>query len=626
MASVFSCTNKFEEMNDNPWTSNEMDPKFQFTYIQNKPYTDAGECHRTNLIMAGPMSQATGNLYAVGEGFGVAYTEAPWNNIYKDVLKNITDLEKNLIPNSAQLGQVKIVKVIDMLKVTQLYGDAPYSEAGLGYTEHVLYPKYDTQQELFENMVTDLKAGRDMLENGETFTDDFYYSGNKDLWKKLANAMLMKIGLFMSESDPSRASEVFKEGYNHSAGYISTLTETAKIEHSNNGGAWGGHMNGGGAAMTSQAGGHGYGYISETALKSMQSRKDPRLFYVAGVLDASVAPTEMVYPTDNFDPFEMAENWGEAVKPVSLRGTRMGDQDGQIAIFAISKSGNTSDASTIIADYYGNKNGEGKYITYPGGTSLKEGGNKFTLASLNNETILNPLSPTLVMSSDEVHFMIAEAIEKKIIGGNSTQHLEQGIRDAMKKYQVFYPGQEYAETAINAYKTTSDNKAYTYESAMEEYISQAMQEYNSSSNKLDNIIYQAWVSQIGNGIATFALWNRTHLPSFVDPILDQGKYEYIDIPVYTEDIRNLYIEGKDLPAPIGKKTINFHSPGSTSFVRSRRFDYPNNEMSSNTTNYQEAVDRQRSASNNTNQFNTVDMWMSYKSTFSNSKGIELIKE
>ncbi|WP_281612555.1 SusD/RagB family nutrient-binding outer membrane lipoprotein [Flammeovirga sp. SubArs3] len=622
-ASMFSCTQKFEEMNNDPWASSEMDPKYQFTHIQNKPYTDGGESWRTNIIMTGPMSQATGNLYASGEAFSTSYKEWAWNNIFKDVLKNVTDLETKLAPETAQLGQVKIVKVIDMMKVTQLYGDIPYAEAGKGYVEHILYPKYDSQEAVFEQMITDLKAGRDMMDKGETFTDDFYYRGDAAAWKRLANSMLMKIALFMSEGNAERASEVFQEAFNHSAGYISTLNESAKLEHSLNGGPWGQHMNGAGAAMTSQVGGFAYGYISETSLKSMQSRKDPRLFYVAGVHDYSQAPSKMIYPTENFDPFEMAEEWGEAVKPVSLRGTRMGDQDGQIAMFAFEASGNADDATIINADYFARVNTTDS-TAYPSELPLR-GADKFTLASLNNETILNPLSPTIIMGSDEVHFLIAEAIEKGLVGGNSATHFEAGIRDAFKKYQVFYPGQEYAEAAMQVYRETSGDQGYSYDGAMADYVSAELQAFNSSTNKLDNIIYQAWVSQIGNGISTFSLWNRTHLPSFVTPVLDRDKYEFLDIPVYTEDIRPLYIAGQDLPDPVGIKKVPFHSPGSTSYVRSRRFDYPNNEMSSNTTNYQEAVERQRGDAGNTGQFNTVDMWSSYKGTFSNAQGVEIIK-
>ncbi|MBB6460930.1 SusD/RagB family nutrient-binding outer membrane lipoprotein [Flammeovirga kamogawensis] len=624
-ASMFSCTDKFEEMNKDPWSADEMDPKYQFTHIQNKPYTDGGESWRTQIIMTGPMSQATGNLYAAGESFSTSYKDWAWNNIYKEVLKNVTDLESKLPASSAQLGQVEITKVIDMMKVVSMYGDVPYTEAGKGYVEHILYPKYDAQEVALEAMITDLKNGREWVTNGETFTDDFYYRGVAGAWQRLANSMLMKVALYMSEGNPQRAKEVFAEAFNHSAGYISNVAETAKLEHSLNGGAWGQHMNGCGAAMTSQVGGFAYGYMSETSLKSMQSRKDPRLFYVTGVHDYTSSPSSMIIPTADYNPFEMAEGWGESVKPVSLRGTRMGDQDGQIALFAIAEDNDIESAQIINADYFGRMI-NGAPVAIPSERPFTEAGDKFTLASLNNMTIMNPLSPTIIMSSDEVNFLIAEAIEKGLIGGNSSQYFEAGMRDAFAKYPTFFPGQDYVQGAIAAYKTTDEGAGYNYEAAKEEYITNELAAFTSSANKLDNIIYQAWVSQIGHGVNTFTLWNRTHLPSFVTPVLDKNEYETIDIPVYTTDPRDAVAEGKPVPTPIGVKNIPFHSPGSTSFVRSRRFDYPNNEMSSNATNYQEAVERQRGDAGSTNQFNTVDQWISFKGVYSNAKGIELIKK
>ncbi|WP_044211582.1 SusD/RagB family nutrient-binding outer membrane lipoprotein [Flammeovirga sp. OC4] len=624
-ASMFSCTNKFEEMNSDPWASDEMNPKYQFTHIQNKPYTDGGESWRTQIIMAGPMSQATGNLYAAGEAFSTSYKEWAWNNIYKDVMKNVADLETNLPAASAQLGQVKITKVIDMLKVLSLYGDIPYTEAGKGYVEHILYPKYDTQKEALEAMVIDLKNGREWVANGETFTDDFYYRGDALKWQKLANSVLMKVALYMSEGDAGRAKEIFTEAFNHSAGYISTLDESAKLEHSLNGGPWGQHMNGVGASMTSQVGGFAYGYISETSLKSMQSRKDPRVFWLTGMHDYSSSPSTMVIPSSDFDPFEMAEEWGSPYKPVSLRGTRMGDQDGQTAVFAVEPNGDVNNASPVNAAYFARMNDGTLKINDK--YAIEDGGDKFIFASLNNMTVFNPLSPTIIMGSDEVNFMIAEAIQKNLIGGNAQQFFESGIRDAFDKYNRFYPGIEYVEGAIDAYETTDAGQGFDYNAAKEDYIAAEVMAFASSANKLDNIIYQAWISQIGNGINTFTLWNRTHLPSFVTPELDRNMYETIDIPVYTVDPRDEITAGRPMPEVVGYKTIPFHSPGTTSYVRSRRFDYPNNEMSSNTTNYNEAVERQRAEANgNTGMFNTVDQFLSYKGTFSNSKGVELIKE
>lgn len=624
-ASMFSCTQKFEEMNDDPWASSDMDPKYQFTHIQNKPYTDGAESWRTQIIMTGPMSQATGNLYAAGEAFSTSYKDWAWNNIYKEVMKNVADLETKLPAGSAQLGQVKITKAIDMMKVLSLYGDIPYTEAGKGYVEHILYPKYDTQQEALEAMIIDLKNGRDYMTNGETFTDDFYYRGDASKWQKLANSMLMKVALYMSEGDAGRAKEIFSEAFTHSAGYISSLDESAKLEHSLNGGPWGQHMNGIGAAMTSQVGGFGYGYISETSLKSMQSRKDPRLFWLVGMHDYSSSPSKMVIPSEDFNPFEMAEEWGHPYKPVSLRGTRMGDEDGQTAVFAIEENGDVENASAVNAAYFAQmKEGE---LRINDKYALSDGGDKFIFASLNNMTVFNPLSPTMIMGADEVNFMIAEAIEKNLIGGNSQAYFEQGMRAAFDKFNRFYPGTEYVDGAIEAYKTTEEGQGFSYEAAKEQYVSEEMNGFASSANKLDNIIYQAWLSQIGNGINTFTLWNRTHLPSFVTPVLDRNMYETIDIPVYKVDPRDEITAGRPMPEVVGYKNIPFHSPGSTSYVRSRRFDYPNNEMSSNTTNYNEAVERQRSNDGgNTGQFNTVDQWLSYKGTFSNSKGVELIKK
>jgi hypothetical protein len=43
-------------------------------------------------------------------------------------------------------------------RATDIYGDVPYTEAGLGYTNSTFKPKYDKQSDIYPKMLSELEA------------------------------------------------------------------------------------------------------------------------------------------------------------------------------------------------------------------------------------------------------------------------------------------------------------------------------------------------------------------------------------------------------------------------------------------------------------------------------------
>ncbi|KXX69184.1 SusD/RagB family nutrient-binding outer membrane lipoprotein [Flammeovirga sp. SJP92] len=604
-----SCTDLFREMNDNDYTSGDMDPKYQFTFIQAKLFSSGHEGYRGNLIMAGPMSGLTANpQYTQGQGFNRSdsFTEATWALFYGDIVKNLEDIQVRLnkrmdeegVDNTGKLAQVSIVKVINFLRITAMYGDVPYSEAGKGYSEGVLYPKYDTQQEIFEAMAEELLEARENLSQGELFSDDFYFSGNAAAWERLANSLLMKIGLFMAEGDDAKGREIFNAAYS-TGNYISSLTESAVLEHNESDGPWGQTVNGSGVANEGRVGGQSYQFISHNALVSMQEKEDPRLFWVASHIDNRGSSTAAFLNTDqytDYDPFAYNDNEGNEFKRIHYRGVKEGDRpDGNRGIFI-------TDGKIEYSAYTMTKTDSDGNAVNNLGYTFKDGGQYGQLVAVNPATILNATSPTMILASDEVHFMIAEAAQRGWVSADISSHFKTGVEHAIKKYPTFYSGADYVSAFVDLYKDQT-NPGYNWEGAVQDYVNQVGNDLGKNGDVLEDIVYQHWLSQIGNGYNSFAIWNRTHYPSFVKA--NTRDESHVQIPVMDKNP----LEDDDAIAT-GSQSVELHTGGITGFYRSNRFPYPNREFTVNPSNANGAVDNQ--SENPSSDFITAYQFMSKK--------------
>jgi len=71
-------------------------------------------------------------------------------------------------------------------------GDIPYSEAGMA-EEGITRPKYDKQADVFAEVLDDLKSAEADFAAGANFGGDIMYGGDVTKWRKLCNAMQLKV-------------------------------------------------------------------------------------------------------------------------------------------------------------------------------------------------------------------------------------------------------------------------------------------------------------------------------------------------------------------------------------------------------------------------------------------------
>lgn len=98
-----------------------------------------------------------------------------------------------------------IMKLMIIQQVTDVYGDVPYSQAFQG-KEGITLPIYDTQQDIYNSLFTELTAAIAMLDASKTLaTGDMYYQGDVTKWKKFAYSLMLRMAMRLTKIDATTA-------------------------------------------------------------------------------------------------------------------------------------------------------------------------------------------------------------------------------------------------------------------------------------------------------------------------------------------------------------------------------------------------------------------------------------
>jgi len=152
-------------------------------------------------------------------------TEDMWSNYYT-ILPNVRELEDRFaaMPESAERtnmqAMLKIVIAYKTFKLTDIFGDMPYSKAGYGFQDlDYLRPQFDAQRDIYLSLLDDLKWCdehiNDTTELEEPFLSfkgfDRLFNGDMLEWRKFANSLRMRYAMRMSNKEPELAGEIIKE-------------------------------------------------------------------------------------------------------------------------------------------------------------------------------------------------------------------------------------------------------------------------------------------------------------------------------------------------------------------------------------------------------------------------------
>lgn len=394
-----SCDSDFEEININPNTvpGDQFNPALLLTTAQLQTAL-SGEDIYTDKYYCAAFVQHFSSLSNVGihDWHGDKYvyhqenSEMLWYNTYQHgkLLQDLIQLSKDKSEYHNLYYMAKIWNALIYHRLTDLYGDAPYSEAGLAYYESIYKPKYDSQESIYDQMLNQLDEAVDKLDASQNNfqSADIAYDGNIEQWKKMGNSLMLRLAMRLSKVDPAKSEQWVKKAYakkllasNDDNLAIKALDPDAINEALSN-------------PSSIKFSRSSTGKISATFFNYLKERNDPRLKYIAMVYDD---PRDI--STKNDDP---AVQKG---MPNGLdRQTLINDPS-----YILDHPAQENQYSSINREVYGKLDGNRMFITYA-----------------------------------EVQFMLAEAAVKGWIPGDAKNFYEEGVKGDMKNLI------NYEETAI----------------------------------------------------------------------------------------------------------------------------------------------------------------------------------
>lgn len=426
MMTTVSCRKSFDKINTDPSTYNpdNFDPNFVLTSAQ-LGYSGSADFSydtwRANLIYCSTMMQGLSSVigYWAGDKYilNATYTAAYWgfstgsitsgNGAYPEQVRLIVDVVRSTEGKAKykNLHQVaRIMRALIFERITDLYGDVPYSQAGVGFYDSNYFPKYDKQQDIYTDMLkelTEATAALDPSPTADKVSGDAYYKGDIGKWQRFGNTLILRMAMRLSKIDPGTAQT-----------YVQKVVGKTMQSNDDNafllGDAVGDRTTINRNSQILLGGGGNENYYtrwSDTFINFLKATNDPRLPAIAVTNLYVDDVTKNQNPAANHDP-------------------------------AVQK---------------GMPNGKDLSTTPGLGVSLTPGFTSFPDYSSPSPALIKKNGPTFVLTYAESELLLADAAQRFGIGGDPAAHYREGVVNA-----ITYLGQYDAAAAI----TESAARAY----------------------------------------------------------------------------------------------------------------------------------------------------------------------
>lgn len=221
---LVSCKKDFTEINTDPSTFSSASDGSLFNSVVSTLQLGWNEQFYINNEILYKQTQLAA-LTKEGWGNFTLGTEDIWSNYY-GAMPEIRELERRIstydtIPGVKNMkAMVKIMLALKTFKVTDLFGDIPFTEAGYGFQnlDH-LRPKFDNQRDIYLALLADLAwadknidASAPLEEPYKSFIGfDKLFKGDMLQWQKLANSLRLRHAMCMSDKEPTIAGDIIRE-------------------------------------------------------------------------------------------------------------------------------------------------------------------------------------------------------------------------------------------------------------------------------------------------------------------------------------------------------------------------------------------------------------------------------
>ena len=500
-----SCSDEYmENMNTDPSKAATIDPNAQLTTAQLQTYGDLSmmEIYRNYHYAFTQQLMGCWNTTNYGGRHTLDNNEMSriWTSFYTQSLKNIIDAQYRTAEDAEKVNinsVLRIYRVYLMSIITDTYGDAPFSEAGLGFLEGKFNPKYDKQEDIYNAFFLELEDAVNKIDpTKDKVTGDLIYAGDVTKWQQLANSLRLRFAMRISNVNPTKAQTEFENALAANGGVITDASSDALIKYMTIAFSFGqeAYSDYRGNSLSQLLFGNdpanNPSYLCSTFFNQLYNSGDPRTFkisrcYYDGLMSAT-SPDNRVDITQ-----EMIE-----------KGIAFSPRDPGAYSWEPWPPGYDSDICAELA------------VNNPSVTATMAREVEPKLA--NN--FLKSDNPGVVMTSAEVKFLMAEATVKKWnVGSVSAEDLyKQGVRAA-----IDFLTDNYGCTA-------------TIDAEFDAFIQDKGAFGHTDNQKLEAINTQAWILHFTNPAECWANVRRSGYPKLKSPA-EYGFGQYLtggtEIPV-----------------------------------------------------------------------------------------------
>jgi hypothetical protein len=462
LATTLSCTDDFNEINTQPdaLSTDDISAKFFVTNIQQKLLRPTMiPLWFGDVIHPDQFSGQTANGWAGSDWTG----DLGWvyNSFYTDLgcwdwLGSYNSDLTSYLNNVGEGGPLEddmyyalglVMKGFYYQLYTEAFGMIPFTEAS---DPSITLPKYDDQLTIYKGIIADLDEAiaiiGDRTEAGSGFgklgENDVIFNGNMQNWKKVANSLKLRIALRAhggvgEDFSDNAITEAISSGV--------LADEDAMFEgYADETNIWGGSSSYGDVWNNFTG---SQWKTTEALINILKGSNDPRL-------------SEMTKPA--------VGGTMTIVKPTAGEGVALIDDHVSFVKSTLDLSGLVQDtdytwtetATDLTITMPENTN----YIGMPSRLSPKLKGYMPDFMFSDPADIITqktnegkPLYPTILMTSADSHFMIAEAIVKGLTTGDANTFYQLGLEKAMAIWNTA-PTTEFLESSMGSLTGTIEEK------------------------------------------------------------------------------------------------------------------------------------------------------------------------
>ena len=396
-----SCDKGLEDLNKNKVGATTLDPAL----LLNNAVINTSFPVKSLVFDVGIVQQMVtpnGGVLA-GANFNIdnrdIVTPPLWIAYYQNVIKYTHDVLEKTKSNTARANLYNMARIFQayaFMILTDEYGDIPFTEAGAGYPDQKLFPKYDAQQAIYTKIISELtEAATALNPAGQIESADVLYAGNIAKWKKFAYSLLLRAGMRLSKADVSKAQATVQAAF--TGGVITDNADNGYMRHdANYQQPIGGTLNGTEAANF---------YLTKPFVDHLKNTSDPRL------------------------------------PAIAIRYVGATSGNGQTVAV-----GNTS-ASVQIGMPIGKDNG-----TIVAAAAADGLASFYDYSQADRRRIAKTSSPVFFVTASQTNLLLAEARHRGwITTGTAAQYFSDGIKAHMDQMVTYDPGCAVAAGARDTY-------------------------------------------------------------------------------------------------------------------------------------------------------------------------------